>query len=396
VGRHLAVLAPLVVAVGLLVGFSRSSGPPPCFVTTYVSAQHPSSRTARHLEYVFPDGAMCVYDIDRGQRLVQAARLPGAWGIRGAAVSPATHTLYVSYGGDGGENGSGFLLKYDLRSDRIIWRRSYSSGIDSMAISRDGRRIYMPTGELSSSGVWNVLDARTGRVVGSIDAGAGPHNTIVGLAGGHVYLGGRNFNYLEVASTKNNRVVEKIGPLRSGVRPFTITGRETIAYTTATGFLGFQVSSITTGRVLYTVSVKGFTFNDRTFEPSAPSHGISLSPTEKEIWLIDAPNSYVHVFDVSGVPASPPRQVADIKLSKPMTGDESPCAYDCARDGWVQHSRNGRFVYVGDAGDVISTRTRRTVANLSALRNSRKHLEIDWKNGRPVATTTRSGLGYVR
>ena len=57
---------------------------------------------------------------------------------------------------------------------------------------------------------------------------------------------------------------------------------------------------------------------------------------------------------------------------------------------------HGRFVYAGDSGDVISTVTRRAVAFLPGLHDSRKSLEIDWRRGRPVSTTTRTGLGYVR
>ncbi|TMM02359.1 MAG: hypothetical protein E6G10_10430 [Actinobacteria bacterium] len=350
----------------------------------------------QHYEYVFPDEHMYVYDIDHGHRLVAQRTFPGLKGIRGVAADPGTHALYISHGGDGGGNGDGSLLKYDLVAERVVWDRSYPSGIDSMAVSRDGSRIFMPTGELSSSGLWSVIDAGSGDVVGQIRAGAGPHNTIVSPGGAHVYLGGRDHDYLEVADTRNDRVVKRIGPLRSGVRPFTINGRETLAYTTATGFLGFQVSSIVSGRVLYTVTFgKRFSWDPRSFGSSAPSHGISLSPDERRLWVMDAPNSYVHVYDVSRVPRRPPRKIADVKLSHPMSGDESPCSYDCGRDGWIQHSRSGRYVYVGDSGDVISTSTFRRVAYLEPLHNSRKHLEIDWSNGVPVATTTRSGLGYV-
>jgi hypothetical protein len=191
-------------------------------------------------------------------------------------------------------------------------------------------------------------------------------------------------------------VYRTIGPLRSGVRPFTINGRQTLAYTTATGFLGFQVSSIVTGHVLYTQGFPGFGWSPASFSPSAPSHGISLSPDERSVWVMDAPNSYVHVFDVSGVPGSAPRLLANVRLSHSMSGTESPCAYDCARDGWIQHSRDGRFVYVGDSGDVFDARTYRRVAYLPALRNTRKMLEIDWRGGVPVATTSRQGVGYVR
>jgi hypothetical protein len=42
----------------------------------------------------------------------------------------------------------------------------------------------------------------------------------------------------------------------------------------------------------------------------------------------------------------------------------------------LQHSSDGRYVYVGDAGDVVDTRTREAVVNLEALHNSRVHLEV--------------------
>jgi DNA-binding beta-propeller fold protein YncE len=350
--------------------------------------------TIQHYEYVFPDGAICIYDMDRGHKLVKSINLPTMAGVRGIVATPITHMLYVSYGGDGGGNGNGFLLKYDLVADRLIWTKSYSHGIDSMAISPDGKTIYMPDGELTSDGIWYVIDANSGEETGTIHGGLGPHNTIVNLSGSHVYLGGRNHNYLEVADTTTHQVIKNIGPLMSGVRPFTINGAETIAYISVTSFLGFQAADITTGRVLYTIPIHGFSWDGNG--PSDPSHGISLSPDEKELYVLDWPNNYVHVFDVSGVPASPPRQIADIQLTRSMHHQEFPCAYDCLADGWLQHSRDGRFVYVGDEGDVIDTATRKSVINLPTLYNTRKMIEIDWKDGVPIfSPTSRSGVGYV-
>jgi DNA-binding beta-propeller fold protein YncE len=188
-----------------------------------------------------------------------------------------------------------------------------------------------------------------------------------------------------VASTATDRVVKRIGPLSSGVRPFTINGRETIAYTTATGLLGFQVSSIRTGRVLFTVGFgPRFPPPSATFPFSAPSHGISLTPNERQLWVLDSPNRYVHVFDVSQVPLRRPRRIADIRLGRSLTGD-----------GWIQVSRSGCFVYVGDSGDVLSTRSFKRVALLPALRSTKQSLEIDWRGGLPIATSSRTGLGYV-
>jgi DNA-binding beta-propeller fold protein YncE len=350
-----------------------------------------------HYLYVFPDQAMYVYDIDHGYRLVAHLSLPGVDSIRGVAASPTTHLLYISYGGYGSPGSGGSLLAYDLLRNNVLWRRSYSVGVDSMAINRSGSLVYMPDGELSRDGVWNVIDAHSGSIIGRINGGRGPHNTVVGLSGRRVYLGGHNFPYLDVASSATDRVVKQIGPLRGGVRPFTVNGAETLAYTTATGYPGFQVSSIKTGHVLYTVGFGSrFGYHPTANSPSAPSHGISLSPNERELWVVDEPNSYVHVFDVSGVPSRAPRQIADIRLAHSFTGQEQGCSADCLREGWLLHSRSGCYVYVGDSGEVISTVTRRAVAFLEPLRNTRKFLEIDWSAGRPVSTTSRTGLGYVR
>jgi DNA-binding beta-propeller fold protein YncE len=352
---------------------------------------------AHHYLYVFPDQAMYVYDIDHGHRLVQRVSLPGIEGIRGVAASPRTHMLYISHGGDAGTQSTGGLLAYDLLSDTVAWDRSYARGVDSLAIDPAAQRLYMPDGELSTDGTWSVIDARTGAVTGHIEGGEGPHNTIVGPRGRQVYLGGRSSSFLDVASTATNRVTKRIGPLRSSVRPFTINGAETLAFTTATGALGFQVSSIRTGRVLYTAGFgPRFRYDPARFSPSAPSHGISLSPNQRQLWVIDAPNDEVHVFDVAGLPRRPPRRIADIRLAHGLTGAEAACSYDCQRDGWLLHSRSGCFVYVGDSGEVISTVSRRQVAFLPALRNTRKYLEIDWQGRVPVSTTSRSGLGYVK
>ena len=42
-----------------------------------------------------------------------------------------------------------------------------------------------------------------------------------------------------------------------------------------------------------------------------PSHGIGLTPDEKELWVADAANQRVHIFDAT---VMPPRQVASITL----------------------------------------------------------------------------------
>jgi hypothetical protein len=393
--RLAAVAAGALLALAGAVS-NASAEPPPGSAPVEASA---GSSVPHHYEYVFLGGEMFVYDMDEGQRLVQeVTNLPDTDGVRGAMVNPATDVLYISHRGDGPKGGpepfDGSLLAYDLVSSKVLWNREYEFPIDSGALSADGTKIYMPSGENEPSGVWNVLNASNGEPIGTIQGGKSAHNTIASLDGKYVYLGSRDSNYLDVASTETDQVVRQIGPLLAGVRPFTVNGSDTLAYTTETEFLGFQVSSILTGKVLYTVEFPGLS-SPYPFEFSAPSHGITLTPDEQRLYVFDAVAEEVRVFDVSGVPARAPVELAPVKIAS-IAGEQNPCGYDCAKSGWLQSSLDGRFVYVGDSGSVIETSTDKVVANLPELAQTRVLLEIDWADGVPIATSTRYGLGYVK
>jgi DNA-binding beta-propeller fold protein YncE len=393
-----------VIATNAWGSASATSGPTRVIREVRVPPRGGPGGHSSHYLYTVTEGSIDVFDIDNGFAHVGTISLPQTahHGIRGVTANPARHVIYVSYGTDG-NGGGGSLLAYDLVAQKVLWTQNYSHGIDSMAITPDGRAIYMPDGELSSDGVWYVLDAATGNQVGSINTGAGtgdngPHNTVVGLSGQYVYMGDRNSshsgsNYFYVASTATNTVTMKVGPFLSGIRPFTVNKAETLLYTSVTGLSGFQVGSLKAGNVLYTVHLthpQGASCSNSG--ASDPSHGISLSPDGQQLYVLDWKCNYVDVFDVSHVPSSAPAQIATIPVHA-FNPNQSPCTYDCLGDGWLLHSSDGRYVFVGDSGDIIDTAARRVVAHLAQLYNTRVYLEIDLTNGAPSFTTTRYGLG---
>ena len=61
----------------------------------------------------------------------------------------------------------------------------------------------------------------------------------------------------------------------------------------------------------------------------------------------------------------------------------------------MQHSFDGRYVFVGDSGNVIESATHRVIAHIATLENTRQSIEVDWRDGEPVATTGRTGVGRV-
>jgi YVTN family beta-propeller protein len=360
-------------------------------VTPVTTTTNPS--TTAHWLYVVTDGTVYVYDIDNNHALVKQFSIPEA-GKRGVAVAPSRGLLYITEcgtGNCGGKNGS--LLAYDLVHDVVAWIANYPFGVDQLAATPDGSTIYMPHGADASDGAYSVLDASDGQPIGSVATGTNGHNTIVSLDGTQVYLTGytgTNYNFAHVVDPATGHVTLNAGPTINGVRPFTVNGSHTLMFTTSTNTCGFQVISLTTGQVLYTIPFGG---SCSWTASNAPSHGISLSPNEKRLYIIDAPLDQVEVYDVSGLPGTAPTAVAGIPLSS-LSGTEQPCQTYCEREGWVLNDLSGRYVYVGDTGNVIDTSTNAVVATLAALQNTRQVIEVDWANGTTSATSTRFGLGH--
>lgn len=355
---------------------------------------NPSGSTTTHWLYVVEDGKVYAYNIDNNHRLVKKFTIPEA-GKRGVAVAPKQGLLYISECGlntCSGSNGS--LLAYDLVHDVVAWIANYSFGVDQLAVTPDGSTIYMPHGADASDGTHTIIDASDGKPIGSINTGTNGHNTVASLDGTQVYLGGytgSNYNYAYVVNPATNQVTLNAGPTINGVRPFTVNGKHTLMFTTSTNTCGFQVLSLTTGKVLYTITFSG---SCSWSVSSAPSHGISLSPDEKRVYVMDAPLDQLEVYDLSGLPTAAPGFVASVPLSS-LSGTESPCQTYCEREGWVLNDLSGRYVYAGDTGNVVDTSTLSVVANLKALQNTRQVVEIDWTNGMTSGTSTRFGLGRV-
>ncbi len=317
-----------------------------------------------------------VYDIDNGHKFLK--RIPtGGLGedgkplnVKGVCASAETNRIYVST--------LQHMMCLDLVTEELLWQRDYEKGCDRMSMSPDGRLIYLPTLEKDH---WKVVDAENGEEVERVVPNSGAHNTVYGLSGRFAYLAGLRSPILTVTETESHTVAKRIGPFSDSIRPFTVNGSETLCFVNVNKLLGFEVGDLTTGKMLHRVEVVGFSMGE-VKRHGCPSHGIGMTPDEKEIWLSDGANSHVHIFDAT---VMPPRQVASIELRD--------------QPGWVTFTLDGDYAYPS-TGDVIDTRTRQIVARLTdeedRVVESEKLLEIDFRGGEPIRTGDQFGLGRVR
>jgi len=348
-------------------------------------AAYPASGRAeqRRLLYVATPGirnyleygghGLLVFDIDNGHKFVKRIPTGGVddegrpINVKGICASAETGLVHIST--------KDSLMCLDLRTEELLWERRYDKGCDRMSLSPDGLTIYQPSFERDQ---WYVLDARTGDETARLTPDSRAHNTVYGPDGLRCYLAGLGSPLLSVADTESHTVVGTVGPFTHNIRPFTIDGRQTRVFVCVNDCLGFEVGDIPSGKKRFRVEVAGFE-KGPVKRHGCPSHGIGLTPNERELWVCDAYNQQMHVFDAT---QSPPRQLASIACR-----DEP---------GWITFSIDGTLAYPS-SGDVIDVRTRTIVARLTdetgRAVGSEKLLEIDWDGDRPVRAGNQFGVG---
>lgn len=317
---------------------------------------------------------LLVFDIDNNHKFVKRISTKGFHedgspsNVKGIAVSLQLNSVYISTWES--------LQRIDLGTEELLWEIPYEGGCDRMSISPDGMTMYLPSLEKD---FWNVVDCRTGDIISKIKVHSRAHNTIYGPSGNRAYMADIGSPLLYVADTNTHTVVQKIGPFSAGIRPFTINSNESLVFVNVNDLLGFEVGDLKTGEKLASVQVLGWD-KGPVRRHGNPSHGIGLTPDEKEIWVSDGHNMRMHVF--SG--EAPYQQLTSIVL-----GD---------MPGWITFSVDGQYAYPS-SGEVIHTKTRKVLyvlqdENFNTV-SSEKMIEIYMKDGKATKAGDQFGIGRL-
>lgn len=320
----------------------------------------------------FGGAGILVFDIEREHAFVKRIATPASGrmqpeNIKGVCANAATQRLYFST--------PTRLYCVDLKTEKTLWEKLYPGGCDRMSLTPNGKLLYVPSFEKDH---WHVVNAATGDIVTRINPKSGAHNTIVSLDGSRAYLAGLRSPLLTVIDTSTQKPLDPVGPFSASIRPFTVNAARTLVFVNVNECLGFEVGDLTTNKKLHRVEVEGFQ-RGTVKRHGCPSHGIGLTPDEKELWICDAANSHLHVFDAT---VMPPKQTTSIKVR------EQP--------GWITFSLDGRYAYPS-TGDIIDVKTKKILYGLKDEQgrevHSEKMIEIHVKDGKIVRTGDQFGLG---
>lgn len=335
-----------------------------------------SDAQVERLLYVAEDhGFIYVYDINNGHSLLRKFEVPGTGSYKGISADAKRGKLYLSsYVGDQ-------FVCVDLKTEKTDWSIPINGYPDSQAQTPDGKFVYLP--KRHGRG-WDVIDVDLKKVVAYIPIPYGnPHNTWCSKDGTMMYLAGLGNENLYVADVKTHTIKKIVGPFEpspdkgwgwidktydgpKGIRPFAISNDDQYCYVNLDGILGYEIGDLRTGKKIGLVEIKGF--EKLRGGHLTTSHGVNITPDQKEIWVSNDAGPYLHVFDCTGTPH---KQIADIKLGR--------------KNGWISFSIDGKYAYPS-SGDVIDTQTKKIVAQLV---ESEKVVEVQFENGKAIKTGTR-------
>ena len=316
-----------------------------------------------------------VFDINNNHRFVKRIKTQGLHpdgtpsNVKGVAVSVSLNSIYVST--------LESLQRIDLATEKVIWEKTFEGGCDRMSISPDGKIMYLPSLEKD---FWNVVDCETGNIIKKIQVVKRAHNTIYSPSGKRVYMADIASPLLFVADPKSHTIVEKIGPFGNFIRPFTINADESLVYVTVDSLLGFEVGDLKTGKPLNRIVVEGWNAGP-VRRHGNPSHGIGLTPDEKELWVADGHNMRMHIFSAK----APYQQLSTIPLQ------DMP--------GWITFTLDGKYAYPS-SGEVIDVKTRKILLTLKDEFNnsvaSEKMVEVQLNRNKAVIAGDQFGIGRAK
>ena len=348
---------------------------------------------ARHLLYITEPGSLeqpgwangvgiIVLDVNDGYHFVK--RIP-TWDyaasmspeqVSGVAASPVTNLIYVA--------ARGRIAAIDLGTDKLVW----STTLDGKCCERpqvtpDGKTIVVGS---DLQDYWYELDAATGKLIGKLEAPESPnaHNLNLSADGKLAFMSPNN-KVMTISDIQTRKVVKTIR-FPDNIRVFVLNKDSTKVFANNNNFMGFLEADVKSGQVTKTVEVTGedwrskWNITPRPRIPHAcPSHGIALTPDEREIWVSDGIFNKIHIFSNTETPT----EIDTINLP--------------AGAFWITFGLDGKLAYLS-SGDIVDVPRHKIVGQMKdeygRLITSEKLLDITFDNGHAQRVSNQFANGY--
>jgi len=241
----------------------------------------------------------------------------------------------------------------DSRTLRVKRRIPLSGRPNNVAISKDGRKVYVGIREMP--GAVDIIDTLAMTLLRTVPTEGSIHNVYVTPDGNYAVAGSIDSRTISVMGTATDELVWTL-KMSAGIRPMAFDtnpdGSTKNIYVQLSGFHGFAVVDFdkreevarfehppVPGERAHTDGLQG-----------APAHGLGVSPDGRTLWSTSKVYSHAYVYSLPEFK----------EIGRVFVGQHPE---------WVTFTPDGKYVYIGAAGDnethAIDVATMKRVAKIS-------------------------------
>jgi YVTN family beta-propeller protein len=256
----------------------------------------------------------------------------------GAAVSADGRRFFTTVEGDH------TLRVIDTANDQIIQSVKLSGLPNQCAVTPDGKWVGVP---IRGGDSVDLVDVTAGKVVKNLPVKV-PHNCYNAHRNDHIWVTSMGDHKVYLIDLKTLRYLAEI-PVGGIPRPLAVTRDEKTLYCELTDLHGFVVADVPGRKVIAKVELPPLPADVKFPVPRTPSHGLELTPDEKELWATSCGTDTVYVYDT-----------ADKKIVGKVGTGKGPA--------WVTFSPDGKYCCVSnvlsDDVSIIDAAKRQEVARV--------------------------------
>lgn len=256
----------------------------------------------------------------------------------GAAVSADDRRFFTTIEGDH------TLRILDTANDQLIRSIKLSGLPNQCAVTPDGKWVGVPIRDGDSV---DIVDATEGKIVKNLPVKA-PHNCYNARRNDHLWVTSMGDHKVNLIDLKTLSYLAEI-PVGGIPRPLAVTHDEKTLYCQLSDLHGFVVADVPSRKVIARVELAPLPPDVKFPVAHTPSHGLELTPDEKELWVTSCGTDTVYIYDT-----------ASKKIIGKVGTGKGPA--------WLTFSPDGKYCCIsnvlGDDVSIIDAAKRQEVARL--------------------------------
>lgn len=236
------------------------------------------------------------------------------------------------------------LKVIDTATNEVTATIALTGRPNQCAATPDGHYVAVPIRDV---GGVDIIDAHEGKIVKVLPVNA-PHNAYNTGRNDVLWVSSMGDHQIDRINLKTMEYTDKV-PVAGIPRPYAVTRDEKTLYVALSDYHGFEIVSIPDKKEIAKVDLPPAPPADCALEPHTETHGLALSPNEKELWVTSLSDGGVYVYDI-----------ATKKFSNEIKTGECP--------NWIGFSPDGKYVTVSNCASndatIIDAKTQKALATI--------------------------------